>query len=319
MKKLLLSIISTLFITNTYACTNPTASDYKALMAATGFNQPAVASKLANTYCYNLTTFDFKRMKSEHPIFFSPTVDFLKFYVANSRDVTQHQSREFKLDILSKILISPYASYYVSNEQQKNDSINFIKKYEPSASVAWYNNPYQTIDNPKERYNNQNALNNRRQMINYLIPIYSRLSEVPKDANQNSVLYFSMITNEYPVFKNLAINDSDFYNRNVDGYTLFHLAFGPHVYAGNQEEGQANLKKINDIIVSRFKLSYMSYLTFKDIPFEYFIDMMQENNPDLYQKLKAKINFSIDGWTQKSYQGYKPSTMTALNYLQRID
>ena len=324
MKKLTLLIASLgIFLSQQSfaACTTaPSPNDYLALDAATALDQPNLVDKLFSTYCYDANRIDYTALGKEAPIFFTTSPAMLSYYIRKSRDITDFKTQHTQLDILSKLLVQPYTTYQEATPSEKRDIINFLKKYSPDANLTWFNSDFQTIENPKDRYKKPSVLANNQAMIKVLLPIYVKKLTFPQDFKGNDALTYAVLTNNYEVVQTLSNDNTIFYRRNKDGFSLFHLAFAKHKFAGDPKVGEENLKRINDIIVKNYKSNYAQYLNIQNVPFYNFIEIMKDNNPDLYIKLKNKVkfdnneNFVSKNASNKEYYDKAMDYFSALDY-----
>lgn len=290
MKKILLPLLFSLGIVGTAQACNPaTGYDYKALVLATGLNQPELVQKLTTDYCYNLDTFDFGRINTSHPAFFSPTPVFMNYYLKVGRNLADFKEYASGLDVLSFILITPYAAKYESSQEEKEEAIALAKKYDPNASVDWFKNPYQTIDNNPEKFKEANVWMNHQMILEQLLPLYKNILTMPKDSNGNGPVEFAVLTNEAHVFETLTQNQMyNYYQFNKDGFTLFHLAFAKKNWSGDETKFKINEERINNILMNNFRPNRIEYLNIGNVSFNAFMETMKENNLDLYQKITGK-------------------------------
>lgn len=291
MKKFLYPLLfsMTTLSANVFACTPATGYDYKALVVATGLNQPKLVQKLTGTYCYDLDKFDFSRINSSHPAFFSSSPVFMNYYLKAGRNLADFKEIASGLDVLSFVLISPYAAYYKSSPEEKQEIINLISKYEPTATVEWFDNPFQTIDNYGEKYKNPSVWMNHELIIEQLLPLYSNILDMPTDKNGNTALDYAILTNEASAFEALSKSSFlNFYKFNKDGFTPFHLAFAKKYTTEEPDRAKISQERINNILMNNFKPEKVDFLNIQDVSFNAFMEAMKENNMDLYNKLTGK-------------------------------
>lgn len=291
------------------SCIPATTNDYEALIFSTGLNREDLMKKLTIKYCYDLENFNFNKINKPHPIFFSPTPIFLNYYIKTSRNFIDLKEPEYNLDILSYLLILPYGSYSTISNEQKNEVLKKIYVYDHNVKASWFLNKYQTIDNNGQEYKDYEIWNNHQKMINLLAPYYSNLLTHPVDDKENTALNYAIITNQAIVVESILKSPYyNFYKINKDGYTPFHLAFSKKFFAGDKQQKEKNILRINQLLIENFKPERTSFLDLNGVSFNQFIKMMREFNPNLYELIIQKqkdIGINVDNINTDLVLDYK--------------
>lgn len=300
MKKLVLALLSTLTLSGqAFACQPASPNEYKALIMATGLNQPILMQQLTTKYCYNLTSYNFEQAHLTHPVFFSPSPIFMNYYLRFGEALLNYRDNRDKdnadpnvpngMDILSFFLTMPYTSFYQETPQERAQEINFLKAYDPKANVSWYDNPVQTLENNPQKYKDPLIASNRTSQIRQLLVLYKGMIDLPKDKYGNDAAIYAMMTYEAEAFSALTRNSLyNYYRKNSDNLTIFHMAFANKYFTGTPEQASKNLERINTILVDAFKPEKVNELKFRGVSFNGYMEAMKDNNQDLYDRIVQK-------------------------------
>lgn len=281
---------------NPSSCKPATLNEYNVLVLATALNRADLMQKLTSKYCYDLGNFNFNRIDKPHPIFFSPNATFLTYYLQTSRNFIDLKEPESGLDILSYLLVIPYSSHNVTDNNKKNEIMKEVFPYDNHINVSWFSDLYQTLDNRKGKYTNLAVWNNYQNMIDVLAGYYQNLLTLPQDSKGNSPLNYAILTNQFVVVNEILKGPYyNFYKKNADGFTPFHLAFAEKFYFGQDVIKEQDIILINNLLIEQFKPERTAFLDIQDVTFNEFMELMKENNMDLYDKIiKKQLDFKME-------------------------
>lgn len=315
------------------ACIPPTAKDYNALNSATSLDRIALVHSLTQKYCYDLNHIVLTPIAANHPIFSAATPDILQLYLKATSNISQYTDESFHLDILSKTLVFPFSLYSNITPSQRKEVLSLLQQYDPQAALSWFKNPHQNFDHTPEKSLTQESLSNNRSMVTILLPFYKNVFTLPLDDFGNNAFTYSILTHNYAAASQLARREI-FTRRNVEQYSIFHLAFAPH----SSNALPNDVQKTNDLLMQYFKntpVNSLNYIDFKKtpvnalgyinksskiyaIPFLTFIGIMKENNPDLYNKIYASLQQKPQAIPPAIYERERLFFNQELNYLHRM-
>jgi len=278
MKKSILYLIFVgLFTSNTVFAQNCKQFDLDTwvdLLALTKLEQNEKVKDILNTYCYAPPA---SKRKMNEPFWFSKNIETLKMFEQKQPKIYQSLNN-YNQDLLSAKLIEPLLYQpYTSEQIQINIFEKTIKKY----NVA------------KETINDKAASGAKREeILNYLTTQYIKNNKLTKDVFNKNVLGYAIYMSEPKVLQSLL--DSNNFNKHLffkgsDTISSIHLAFAQHDASIPQDK----IKQVNDIIVANIDKKHLPLLSIRALNFAQFVELMKDNNPDLYEKLNKKFNFNV--------------------------
>lgn len=278
MKKIILSVIlASAFSSTTFAqtpsCKEPSKDDNLALLIFSKSQQNQGINTLLNAFCYKTEFFESNKFLP--PYFFAKDLQTLKLYQEKGVKINSGTS-PYGQDLLSYILIN-HVLYEKNDEEQKELLTKSAKRF--NLKVEKYD------DSPISG-------TNRESVLKYLSENYNR-ALAPKDIFSNTAVSYAILTLEPQVLQNI-IKDSptlSLLRKNKYGISPVHLAFATK-YPQDKSVVQKNNAEINDMIVKNIELKHIGSLTINNVQFFDFVELMKENNIDLYEKLKKKFKFN---------------------------
>lgn len=269
------------------ACAPATKAEYIALSGAIGLNKKDLVLSLLSKYCYDLSQYEKQQMAV--PFFFVPDVQMLQLFVERGIDVSRYVLPKTQMDLLSHLLVRSEVSPPMS-ANDKQEVINILKKYDSRISLKDFDTPLAFGRGGKDISKQKN-----NDIIKYVAQLTAKnySFDVPKDkAWKNTALHYAVMMNNADtldiLLKDKYVKDAMF-KRNSMGLAPIHMAFMDRPNATPEEK-----RRTNAILIDLLDKSSVSKLFFKNASFMEFIEVNQNQNPALYEAIKAKVPTKLD-------------------------
>jgi len=251
-------------------------------------NHNLIKSSL-DKFCYDQTQIN--KNDDNQPYMFSKSLADLKLFQAKNIDIFKYKSL-ISQDILSFYLLAKHTQ--VTDHESVIDGVKEVNKN------FNLNIPYSP--QPQKQLSSQD----RTEILNYLSDSYLKDQSLllTSDTFGNSPLHYSVLTLESTIF-NKIMTSSNFKNllvKNKTGFTPIHFLFLKKSPFNDSVDTKKSLMNINRFIMDNFK-SYQTislkikknenFLLLTELTFFDFIELMKENNLELYNHFKNKSSFKI--------------------------
>lgn len=212
------------------------------------------------------------------------TVDEIKLIEKYNRGLNLESFKgEHSKDLLSSML---YESIYPRTE---NILAEEEKETQALLNKAGANNKF--------NYNWRQTTDDKDKLLDYLAKKNVENVKVNLDVVGNSVLNYMILANKPNLIKYsyTALGDKKIWIKpNSDGFFAIHFLFSPLLK-------NKNVATLNDVALKEIPVAYLLNAgqlklgTGKTYDFFQYAELMKENNPDLYKKLKDKYQFEVKG------------------------
>ena len=285
-------------------CMQAKEKDYNVLNFAVLSDDLSVVSSLLKSYCYNINLY--KNASKLPPFFLSKNLEMLKLFENKKTDLLSFKEKSTGMDYFSFMLIHHTREEKLDKKEEKA-SIDLIKTYVPS-DKSYSLEPNISIEN-------------QNKIIKYLAEVQKKSYVQNKDMYGNSALNYAILTGRYDLLSDLigsSSNNIKLFIKNKDSIAPIHLAFAMnHIADKNPEVKKEMMERTNDQIIKMLDKNKIVLANFKELSLFDFAEMMKDNNPDLYNKLKLKFNFNAKK-DPKIFTQYKKFLDDAMNYPVRI-
>ena len=170
-----------------------------------------------------------------------------------------------------------------------------------------------SLDNVRETASEK--LKNQTEILDYLANKIKSRSMMHKDVFGNNSLAYVILTNSPQYFeeslgltKNLNLS---LVSRNKENYNNLYLMFNPRL------KGK-DVSKLNDKVISGITPIMTSFSRFNSITYFYFAELMKENNPDFFNKLKSKFKFNNKIVENKNVEYTRNKINEQLDYIKQL-
>lgn len=183
-------------------------------------------------------------------------------------------------DLLSNLLIKYTAKEVEPTEKEKREIFKIYKTRFPEDKRT-----YEEIAN----YPDSLKEKNRDEVLAYISTKLKSKTFLQKDTIGNNTLSYIILSNRVNLIDNIEKTTPNLkallIQRNLDNYNNLHLMFSP-ILKGK------DTTKLNDKILSLMNNQSIIISSFPSIGFAEFAELMKENNPDFYNKVKDKFKLN---------------------------
>lgn len=266
---------------NKNICSKNYEDNSKLLVGSLRYNNPEFTKSLFENKCI-------KELKINDVWLFEElnTVESLKLILEHNRSLTLNDIKlEFNRDLLSNLLLREIIKEKRKkiNEQEEPEIRKLIEKVDVNNKLN-YN--WRPSDKDYKDYND---------LLNFVAKSYYDRTNINKDIEGNIALTYAILANKPELLKYTytVYNGKKTWNiKNNFGLFPLHYMFSPKL------KGK-NIEKLNDLVINEVPFSYilnmkLSFGYNKNYDYFQFSELLKENNPDFYKKLKMKYNFEIN-------------------------
>jgi hypothetical protein len=174
-----------------------------------------------------------------------------------------------------------------------------IKKNEKLAQYKVENNEIIDKINSVDKYNliNKKWMSNDedyKKLLEFVANQYYSNLTIPKDSSNKSAIYYVILANKPNLLQysyTLLNGKKSWILKDGNGLSPIHYMFSPLLKGKNVSE--LNDKMLKDTPTSYLINTILNLDIDKSYDYFQFAELMKENNPDLYAKLKSKYKFEI--------------------------
>lgn len=297
MKNKLLLILSLTAALNVSAkCIPAVEEQYTVLSLAVITGNVALRNSLVEKYCLNFPQFYKESSKSRGSLVQAVkarSIEDLKVYYLLDTSISLFSEGSYEKDLLS-YAVSPYHQVFINEEEIKLGEKYLAKGEKINAK-------------PKKLTKKEHD-----ELMSYIVKAYNKEGYTFTDTSDRSnMLHYVIYANNPKVLNNLMSDNSYrslyLYKKNITGLTPIHFAFAKkNPY--HEEAQEIDTPEMNDFLIRMIPKERVQLLTYnagKNFPaltFFEFAELMKDENPDFYKKLKNKFNFSVNISEEKKKQ-----------------
>lgn len=183
-------------------------------------------------------------------------------------------------DLLSNFLIKYTTKEVEPTEKEKRDIYNIYKTRFPEDKRT-FEEIVSYPDSLKEK--------NRDEILSYISTKIKPKTFLQKDSIGNNTLSYIILSNKVNLINNVEKTIPNLkallIQRNKDNYNNLHLMFSPILK-------DKNTTQLNDKIISLMNNQTIIMSSFPSIGYAEYAELMKENNPDFYKKIKEKFKLN---------------------------
>lgn len=303
--------LTLLFTFNAVSACIPAAEEqYAVLDISVVTGHTALRDRLAQKYCLNSPQFyqDVSKPQGKlfQGVFKSRSPNDLKIFYPPGTSISFFGEGNYSRDLLSFAV----SSYHLPRIDEEN--ANIARKYLLKGEKLNFNFKPLTV---KDHDN----------LMSYIVKSYNKENYTFVNKwDKNNMLHYVILANNPKVLHELTDNSrhSYLYEKNAQGVTPLHLIFSKKrpYHLSTQK---TDTIKLNDILIrlmSKEQINLISYVEINTPRLNYFefAEIMKDENPDFYKKLKEKFNFKVNISNEKIKQ-LKPILTKSLVLQNVID
>lgn len=246
------------------------------IISVTFIKEYSLLKKFLENYCFSSTSL--KSTDEESPFFFARDAETLKYLLATNVKINFQSKKDGNIDPMMFYLLNPFVDYGVFERKEVKKHLKSIHQKYGGEDLS-----NKTID--------PISVDERRKILNLLLQNYEKKDYYHRDIFNNSISTYSLLTLEPSVFINsftlsphLAL-----LQKNKDNLALIHIAFLPKSSKLPEDEQARNLSQINQFIANNVFEKNLTLTKFHELTFVDYMEVMKDNNPELYQLLKPKF------------------------------
>ena len=311
--KLSLLILSLAAVLNASAACIPAAEEqYMAVDVAIITGNISLRNSLTEKYCFNHPKFYKEVSKVQgklfQGVFKSRYVDDLKIFYPTGTPISVFSEGNYARDLLS-FAVSAYHMPRINEAEAK-----IVEKYLPKGEKLNLN--------PKPLTTKEHD-----ELMSYIVKAYNREGYTfTNKSDGNNMFHYVILANNpkvlYELTNNVIYRNLYLYKKNFSGVTPIHLAFSkkrPYNEATQKEDTPA-LNSVLINLLTKERVKFVSYVEIGTplLNFFEFAEIMKDENPDFYKKLKEKFNFNVNISNEKIAQ-LKPILAKSLILQNVID
>lgn len=257
------------------------------LISMTVIKEPELLKSFLENYCFSNNSY--KNTNEETPFFFARDPQTFKLLLSTGTKVNLKNKVESNTDVLTYFLINPFIDLGdIEKKEIKNHLLSMHKKY--------------GIPDLSNKEINEISVEDRQEILKLIIANYEKKDFYHRDMFGNSNTTYAILTLEPLVFEasftlqpSLALTQ-----KNKDYLTLLHIAFLPKYSKLPEDTQKANLSKINNFIAANIKEQDVLLSKVQNLAFVDYMELMKENNMELYNLLKPKFKATPKDYEQMS-------------------
>lgn len=247
------------------------------LISMTVIKEPALLKSFLENYCFSNNSY--KNTNEETPFFFARDPQTFKLLLSTGTKLNLKNKVESNTDVLTYFLINPFIDLGdIEKKEIKTHLLSMHKKY--------------GIPDLSNKEINEISVADRQEILKLITSNYEKKDFYHRDMFGNSNTTYAILTLEPLVFEasftlkpSLALTQ-----KNKDHLTLLHIAFLPKYSKLSEDVQKANLSKINKFIAANIKEQDVLLSKVQNLAFIDYMELMKENNMELYNLLKPKFN-----------------------------
>lgn len=287
-------------------CTSVQPEQLQALLVLVTTNKVQTVNSLLNKYCYDPEIY--KKNDMLPPFYFANSVDMLKLFENRKIDIMDYQEKSTGLDLFSYFLIEPFDPKVISDEE-KQKFTQLGKKYDSSVTKEQLNEGLKLTHDERDN------------LLFEVGQIYKNGYVQRKDIYGNTALSYVIMTGESSLMGDALGSYSTgapLFRKNKEGLAPVHLVFGMnYIYAKDEAQKKKMMEATNDAVLKLLDSGRVGLAGYKDMSFFDFAEMMKDENPDFYNKLKDKFHFVLKS-NPKTYTEYRKAVLDNMKYPQRM-
>lgn len=287
--KLSILILSFFVALNASAtCVTATEEEYKALDISVITDNTNLRNSLTEKYCFNPPQFYKEVSKPQgklfQGVFKSRYIDDLKIFYPKETPISTFGEGNYARDLLS-FAVSAYHLPRINESEAKG-----VEKYLPKGEKINLNPKPLTIKEHDE-------------LMAYIVKAYNTEGYTfTSKFDGNNMFHYVILANNHKVFyeltNSISYRNLYLYKNNHLGVTPMHLAFSKKMpYEGSVEK--EDTAALNTLLINLLSKERVKFITYVEIGtpllnFFEFAEIMKDENPDFYKKLKEKFNFNVN-------------------------
>lgn len=243
------------------------------LIAMTLIKEPALLKKFLENYCFSNSSF--KGNQEESPFFFARDPETFKVLLSTNTNINIKNKTDGNTDPLTFYLVTPFVDY---GDIEKREVQRHLKQMVQTYGIPDFSN--KSIE--------EISVADRQAILKLILQNYEKKDYYHRDMFGNSASTYALLTLEPEVFEaSFTLKPSlALLQKNKDALTLVHIAFLPKYSKLSSDVQKVNLSKINKFIAENVSEKALALSKVQKLAFVDYMELMKENNMELYQLLK---------------------------------